>query len=87
MASRLYNFQDDEIILPAGEHWGSISSISTDSRLLFGWFAFRSFAKAAFANDWMVVLAGQVQFALALIALLFSESMSIVPTAYCKTEA
>lgn len=45
-----------------------------------------SFAKAAFANHWVMVLAGQVQFALALIVLLVSESMSIVPTAYCKTE-
>lgn len=33
-----------------------------------------------------MLLAGQVQFGLALIVLLVSEAMNVVPTAYCMTE-
>ena len=45
-----------------------------------------SFVKAASGNQWVMLLAGQVQFGLAVVVLLVSESMNVVPTALCKTE-
>lgn len=71
--------------LPAGEPWGGISTSNAVSRLPFDWFVFL-IRKGGVANHWVLVLAGQGRGALALVVLLVSESISIVPTAYCKTE-
>ncbi|KAK5085001.1 hypothetical protein LTR70_006209 [Exophiala xenobiotica] len=71
--------------LPAGEPWRGISTSNAVSRLPFDWFVFL-IRKGGVANHWVMVLAGQGRVALALVVPLVSESMSIVPTAYCKTE-
>lgn len=71
--------------LPAGEPWRGISTSNAVGRLPFDWFVFL-IHKGGVANHGVMVLAGQGRVALALVVLLVSESMSIVPTAYCKTE-